>query len=108
MKAIAVYEQEKAKIKAEKAAKKKSRMVKKAKKQQSGAQDVVDMVVQEILAAQTPSIQFYDQCRSPITRSFKPPASACKAFMQVRPPPLPCARTHTSPSRVPVVCVSCS
>ena len=94
MKTIAEYEQRKALEKAAARVKKVKKAARRRKKRESDADDVVNMVFQEILASQTPPIQFYDRSHSPVTRTIKPPASACKAFMQV-------PSTHTNTQLVP-------
>ena len=45
---------------------------------------VVNMVLQELLASQTPPLMYYDETREVVSRKFKPDVHACRKFMQVR------------------------
>ena len=71
MKAIAAYEKDRAEKAAAKASKKLTRTKKTAKKRQDATMEVVEMVIQELLLAQTPPLQYYDEFHEEVVRTFK-------------------------------------
>ena len=83
MQTIKEYEEAKSVKESEKATKKLQRKQKQAKKRQDAMTEVVNMVLQELLLAQTPPIQFRDDSGNVVSRPLKPDAHACKKFMQV-------------------------
>lgn len=83
MQAIKDYEKAKAAKAAEKIAKKMQRTHKRAEKRQDAVIEVVNMVLQELLLAQTPPLQFRDDSGVVVSRPLKPDSHACKQFMQV-------------------------
>ena len=83
MRVIAEYEKEKADLVAAKTARKLKRTQTQAKKRQDATMEVVNMVLQELLAAQEPPLQFRDESGDVVLRTFKPDSSTCKKFMQV-------------------------
>ena len=83
MKAILAYEKDKADKAAADAEKRLKSTQKRAKKRQEGTLEVIKMAVQELLAAQTPPLQYCDELHEVVSRTFKPSTHDCKKFMQV-------------------------
>ena len=83
MKAIVAYEKDKADKAAADADKRLKSTQKRAKKRQEGTLEVIKMAVQELLAAQTPPLQYCDELHEVVSRTFKPSTHDCKKFMQV-------------------------
>ena len=73
----------KARLIAEKAARKLKRTQTLAKKRQDATMEVVNMVLQQLLAAQDPPLQFRDESGEVVLRPLKPSSTICKKFMQV-------------------------
>lgn len=83
MNAIGVYERNKAEKAAAKEERKLKRTRDRARKRQDATMEVVKMAVQQLLTNQTPPLKYYDASGDAVTRLFKPNFHDCKRFMQV-------------------------
>ena len=83
MSAIATYDKMKRDEAAAKATKRLETKRKRAHKRQEATTEVVKLAIQQLLAAQTPPLQYHDESHDVVSRTFKPDTHACKKFMHV-------------------------
>ena len=83
MAAIEAYDKVKMEVTAVKAAKRLETKRKRALKRQEATMEVIKLALQQLLADQTPPLQYYNESHDAVSRVFKPDTHACKKFLQV-------------------------
>lgn len=77
------FEKEKAEIKATNTAKRQRRFKEKAGKRRCASNVVLNMVVQQTLQNENPSLQYHDENGRPVNKTFLPSVADCLKFIQL-------------------------